>query len=243
MDHLNQKWLIGIDRGGTFTDVVAQSPRGELITFKLLSEDPDRYADAAIYAIHILLNIPLSEKLPESSIHSIRMGTTVATNALLERKGTRVCLVTTRGFKDILKIGYQSRQRLFDLNIQKPTQLYESVLEIDERIDNHGKVLLAPNPKTIRPQLIRIFEQGIRSLAVVLLNSYLNDAHEKLIADIAHQIGFDLLDNLFQIIELFIDFDELFLADHIVQDRPQPRFLAAGLFGKLFYTGWHIALF
>ncbi|UCE05282.1 MAG: 5-oxoprolinase, partial [bacterium] len=110
---INKKWIIGIDRGGTFTDVVALSPRGKLVTFKLLSEDPGRYEDAAIFALHQLLQIPLDQGIPEQMIHSIRMGTTVATNALLERKGERVCLVTTRGFGDILAIGYQSRPQLF----------------------------------------------------------------------------------------------------------------------------------
>jgi len=190
MQHNNQ-WLIGIDRGGTFTDVVARSPQGELVTFKLLSEDPASYEDAAIFALYKLLHLSFDKTIPEKIIHSIRMGTTVATNALLERKGVPVCLVTTKGFRDILAIGYQSRPQIFALNIQKPTQLYQQVVEIDERIDYRGDVLLTPNPVTIEEQLQSIFKLGIRSLAVVLLNSYQNDCHEKLVGNIASRIGFE----------------------------------------------------
>jgi len=184
------QWLIGIDRGGTFTDVVARSPEGELVTFKLLSEDPTNYEDAAIFALYRLLNLPLTENIPENVIHSIRMGTTVATNALLERKGVPVCLVTTKGFRDILAIGFQSRPRIFALNIQKPGQLYQQVIGIDERIDHRGEILIPPDVTQIEKQLKHVFEQGIRSLAIVLLNSYQNDRHEKLVAKIAKKIGF-----------------------------------------------------
>jgi 5-oxoprolinase (ATP-hydrolysing) len=188
--HYNNQWLIGIDRGGTFTDVVARSPKGELVTFKLLSEDPASYEDAAIFALYRLLKLQLNENIPENAIHSIRMGTTVATNALLERKGVPVCLVTTKGFRDILAIGYQSRPQLFALNIQKPAQLYQQVIEIDERIDHRGEILLSPDVTQIEHQLKSVFEHGIRSLAIVLLNSYQNDCHEKLVAETASKIGF-----------------------------------------------------
>lgn len=190
MKNKNQ-WLIGIDRGGTFTDVVARSPKGELVTFKLLSENPSSYEDAAIFALYKLLQLQFNETIPEKIIHSIRMGTTVATNALLERKGVPVCLVTTKGFKDILAIGYQSRPHLFALNIQKPALLYQQVVEIKERIDCNGEVLVSPDIREIEEQLQSIFDQGMRSLAVVLLNSYQNDSHEKLVGEIASRIGFD----------------------------------------------------
>jgi 5-oxoprolinase (ATP-hydrolysing) len=186
----NNQWLIGIDRGGTFTDIVARSPNGELVTFKLLSEDPSSYEDAPMFALYRLLELQLDENIPEDKIHSIRMGTTVATNALLERKGVPVCLVTTNGFRDILAIGYQSRPQLFALNIQKPSQLYEQVIEINERIDCRGEILISPDPAKIEKQLKSVFDRGVRSLAVVLLNSYQNDCHEKLIAQIAKPIGF-----------------------------------------------------
>ncbi|NIP31788.1 MAG: putative hydro-lyase [Candidatus Dadabacteria bacterium] len=186
----NDQWIIGIDRGGTFTDVVAKSPDGELVTFKLLSEDTSHYEDAAIFALHRLLKIPQNQIIPDQLIHSIRMGTTVATNALLERKGVPVCFVTTKGFRDILVIGYQSRPHLFELHIQKPSQLCKQVIEIDERIDHRGKVLVSPDPLIIEEQLKFVFEQGIYSLAIVLLNSYRNDCHEKLVGEIAQRIGF-----------------------------------------------------
>jgi len=185
----NQRWIVGIDRGGTFTDVVSRSPQGELVTFKLLSEDPASYEDAAVFALYKLLKIQANENIPEDLIHSIRMGTTVATNALLERKGVPallerkgvpIGLVTTIGFRDILAIRYQSRPQLFAFNIQKPGQLYQQVVEIKERIDHRGAVLLSPDSWLIENQLKSVFEQGISSLAVVLLSSYRNDCHEKL---------------------------------------------------------------
>jgi len=189
MKYRNQ-WTIGIDRGGTFTDVVAKSPDGELITFKLLSDDPSSYEDASIFALHRLLQIPPNQNIPQQLIHSIRMGTTVATNALLERKGVPVCLVTTRGFEDVLAIGYQARPQLFTLDIQKPAQLYEHVVEINERIDSRGKVLIPPDIIVIENQLKLVYKKGIQSLAIVLLNSYINNSHEKLVAEIARWIGF-----------------------------------------------------
>jgi len=186
----NKTWLIGIDRGGTFTDVVAKSPDGELITFKLLSENPASYEDAAIDALYQILGIQPAKPIPEELIHSMRMGTTVATNALLERNGVPVCLATTKGFRDILAIGYQSRPQLFALNIKKPSQLYEIAIEIDERIDFRGMVLKSPDPTSIEQDLVTVFDKGIRSLAIVLMNSYQNDCHERLIGEIAQRIGF-----------------------------------------------------
>ncbi|MBN2009177.1 putative hydro-lyase [candidate division KSB1 bacterium] len=186
----NSHWIIGIDRGGTFTDIVARDPHGELITFKLLSEDPTRYDDAAIFALRQLLNQPDDRPLPQHIIHSIRMGTTVATNALLEHTGVPICLVTTKGFRDILEIGHQARSHLFELNIKKPLLLYQRVIEIDERMDATGGVIDAPNPEKISDQLQTVYDDGFRALAIVFLNTYQNDTHEQLVKDIARQIGF-----------------------------------------------------
>ncbi|MFZ5519483.1 MAG: putative hydro-lyase [Candidatus Zhuqueibacterota bacterium] len=190
MQKQNQ-WLFGMDRGGTFTDVVAKSPSGEIITCKLLSENPGEYDDAAIHALYLLLNLSRQECISNQSIDSIRMGTTVATNALLERKGVPVCLVTTRGFRDILAIGYQSRPKLFELNIRKPGLLYQRVIEVDERTDCRGNILTRPDEAEIERQLRDVFAEGYSSLAIVFLNSYRNDANEKQVAHVARQIGFE----------------------------------------------------
>ena len=185
-----KKWLIGIDRGGTFTDIVARTPDGRLVSRKLLSEDPGRYDDAAIFALRELLELPGTKSLPEALVHSIRMGTTVATNALLERKGVPVGLIVTEGFGDILEIGYQSRPQLFELNIRKPELLYTRVVEVNERVDASGKVVRPLKPDAVRDQLQPLYDAGIRSLAVVLLNAYLNDSHEQQIGRIARAMGF-----------------------------------------------------
>lgn len=184
-------WQFGIDRGGTFTDVVAISPKNSFMTYKLLSKHDEKYKDAAIYAIRQLMAVGAHERIPSEQISSVKMGTTVATNALLERKGAKVCLVTTKGFGDILSIGYQSRPDIFALEIIKPEQLYSSVLEINERITVDGDVEKKPDSESIKSQLQTIYDKGIRSIAVVLLNSYRNDAHEKLIGEIAEIIGFE----------------------------------------------------
>src|ERR1700678_4438281 len=142
-------WRFYIDRGGTFTDVVAESPDGALQSFKLLSQDP-RYDDAALEAIRRCLGIDSEEAIPPSAVAELRMGTTVATNALLERKGERVVLITTRGFKDQLRIGYQHRPKLFVLKIELPDMLYTGVIEADERVSASGEVLRSLDGEELR---------------------------------------------------------------------------------------------
>ena len=134
------RWQFWIDRGGTFTDIVANSPEGLIITRKLLSENPERYRDAALQGIREILQLPADAQL-DACIESVKMGTTVGTNALLERKGEKVALVITRGFKDCLRIGYQNRPDIFALNIRLPEPLYRTVVEIDARVMAHGEVL------------------------------------------------------------------------------------------------------
>ena len=134
-------WQFWIDRGGTFTDIVARRPDGALITHKLLSENPERYRDAAVQGIRELLGLAAGAPIPAGAIEAVKMGTTVATNALLERKGERTALVITRGFADALRIGYQNRPKLFVRRIELPSLLYERVVEVDERIGAHGEVV------------------------------------------------------------------------------------------------------
>ncbi|SFP76566.1 Hydantoinase/oxoprolinase N-terminal region [Tranquillimonas alkanivorans] len=134
-------WEFWIDRGGTFTDVVARRPDGTLLTHKLLSENPERYRDAAVAGIREMLGLGAGDPIPDAAIRAVKMGTTVATNALLERKGARTLLLITEGFGDLLRIGYQTRPRLFDLNIRRPDLLYERVAEVAERLDAEGGVV------------------------------------------------------------------------------------------------------
>src|SRR5438093_1379133 len=134
-----QGWQFWVDRGGTFTDIVARSPDGRLLTHKLLSENPARYHDPAVAGIRLLLGLPESRPVPATQVDAVRMGTTVATNALLERKGERVALAITRGFADALRIGYQNRPKLFVRRIELPTPLYSRVIEVDERIGARGE--------------------------------------------------------------------------------------------------------
>ena len=147
-------WDFWIDRGGTFTDVIGRDPAGRLHTRKLLSESPS-YEDAAVEAIRRLLGLAAGEPIPAGAISVVKMGTTVATNALLERRGERTLLVTTRGFRDALEIGYQARPKIFARNIQKPEQLYSGVIEIDERVLADGTVEAAPDPHAVRAALAR----------------------------------------------------------------------------------------
>ena len=139
------RWQFWIDRGGTFTDIVARRPDGHLVTHKLLSDNPSRYADAAVVGIRALLGLAPDDPIPAERIEAVRMGTTVATNALLERKGEHTVLVITRGFGDALRIGYQNRPHIFDRNIILPELLYQRVIEVDERITADGTVLRAPD--------------------------------------------------------------------------------------------------
>ncbi|MGZ8185989.1 MAG: hydantoinase/oxoprolinase family protein, partial [Methylobacter sp.] len=183
------RWQFWIDRGGTFTDIVAYSPERRIITRKLLSENPARYRDAALQGIREILQLPADAPL-DRCIESVKMGTTVGTNALLERKGEKVALAITRGFKDCLRIGYQNRPDIFALNIRLPEQLYRTVIEIDARVTAHGEVLQALNVDNARGQLQDLYAQGIRALAIVLMHAWRYQEHERQLADIARQIGF-----------------------------------------------------
>ncbi|MEU7890125.1 hydantoinase B/oxoprolinase family protein [Microbispora bryophytorum] len=184
------RWQFWVDRGGTFTDVVARRPDGRLVTRKLLSENPARYPDAAVAGIRALLEVPAGEPIPVERIESVRMGTTVATNALLERRGERTALVITKGFGDALRIGYQNRPRIFDRRIVLPEMLYERVAEVDERITADGTVLRPPDLEGLAPRLRRLREDGVRAVAVVCLHSHLHPAHERAIGSLARRTGF-----------------------------------------------------
>ncbi|MEU7941050.1 hydantoinase B/oxoprolinase family protein [Microbispora bryophytorum] len=184
------RWQFWVDRGGTFTDVVARRPDGRLVTRKLLSENPARYPDAAVAGIRALLEVPAGEPIPVERIESVRMGTTVATNALLERRGERTALVITKGFGDALRIGYQNRPRIFDRRIVLPEMLYERVAEVDERIAADGTVLRPPDLEGLAPRLRRLREDGVRAVAVVCLHSHLHPGHERAIGSLARRTGF-----------------------------------------------------
>ncbi|MBP2704520.1 hydantoinase B/oxoprolinase family protein [Microbispora sp. RL4-1S] len=186
-----ERWQFWIDRGGTFTDVVARRPDGRLVTRKLLSDDPARYADAAVEGIRRVLGVPGGAPVPVERIEAVRMGTTVATNALLERTGERVALVITKGFGDALRIGYQDRPRIFDRRIVLPEMLYERVIEVDERITAEGQLLRPPDLDALAAELRQARHDGIRALAVVCLHSHLHPAHEREIGRLARRLGFD----------------------------------------------------
>jgi 5-oxoprolinase (ATP-hydrolysing) len=162
------EWQFWIDRGGTFTDIVARKPDGTLVTHKLLSENPESYADAALQGIRELLGRTSEEDIPAEQVEAVKMGTTVATNALLERKGDRTALAITRGFRDALRIAYQNRPHLFTRKITLPEMLYERVVEIDERLTAQGEVLTKLDLEAGTPDLQAVFDSGIRSLAIVL---------------------------------------------------------------------------
>ncbi len=184
-------WCFWIDRGGTFTDVVALSPQGEVVTRKLLSAHPERYKDAAIQGIRDLLGVGAGEPLPAGRIASVKMGTTVATNALLERQGEAVALVVTEGFRDLLRIGYQNRPRIFDRRIVLPDRLEERVIEARERLDAEGAVLTPLDVEAVRAELQDAFDGGVRAVAIVLMHGYRYPRHEEAIAAIAQAIGFE----------------------------------------------------
>ena len=184
------QWQFWIDRGGTFTDIVARRPDGRLLTRKLLSENPERYRDAAVAGIRDLLGLAPSEPIPAAAVEAVKMGTTVATNALLERRGEPTLLVTTRGFGDQLRIGHQARPRLFVRRIELPELLYQEVLEVDERIGAHGEVVVPLDETQARNGLIAAFQRGLRAVAICLLHGYRYDDHERRLAALAHEIGF-----------------------------------------------------
>ncbi|HTK35486.1 MAG TPA: hydantoinase B/oxoprolinase family protein [Caulobacteraceae bacterium] len=184
-----QGWSFWIDRGGTFTDVVARAPDGRMVVRKLLSEDPGRYADAAVAAIRAVLD-EAGQSLASARIEAVKMGTTVATNALLERQGEATVLAITRGFGDALAIGYQNRPRLFDRRIVKPQPLHAAVVEIDERMSADGEVLRPLDLPAARGALQAAYDRGLRAVAVVLMHGYRHPEHERRIAVLAREIGF-----------------------------------------------------
>jgi 5-oxoprolinase (ATP-hydrolysing) len=183
-------WQFWIDRGGTFTDIVARRPDGRLATHKLLSESPGQYRDAAIAGIRHLMGLAAGEAVPADAIEAVKMGTTVATNALLERKGEPTALAITRGFGDALRIAYQNRPRLFARHIVLPELLYSHVVEIDERIGAHGELVRPLDVAAARAALAAVYKQGLRSLAIVFMHGYRHHQHEAQVAAIARAIGF-----------------------------------------------------
>ena len=186
----SQRWEFFIDRGGTFTDIVAKTPQGKIIVYKLLSENPEQYQDAPIQGIRDLIGIPKNEPISTEQIEVVKMGTTVATNALLERKGDRVVLLITQGFKDALRIGYQNRPNIFARQIVLPSMLYESVVEIDARYDANGNELKPVDRARVRQDLQAVYNTGIDCCAIVLMHGYRYIQHELQVAEIAKEIGF-----------------------------------------------------
>ena len=165
-------WEFWIDRGGTFTDVIGRKPDGALVTHKLLSENPEAYSDAAVHGIRHLLGLPPGAVIPSARISAVKMGTTVATNALLERKGERTLLLVTKGFRDALRIGYQARPKIFARHIVKPDMLYERVVEVDERVRADGTVEREIDVAAARRALEGAKADGIRAVAIVLMHAY-----------------------------------------------------------------------
>ncbi len=183
-------WEFWIDRGGTFTDIVAQRPDGTLVIHKLLSENPDRYSDAAVQGIREILGISSDAPIPTPEIAVVKMGTTVATNALLERKGDRTVLLITKGFRDALRIGYQNRPDIFARQIILPEMLYERVIEIEERYTADGTELIPLHLDDVIPQLQTALADGIHSCAIALLHGYRYTNHEQDLAHVVRNIGF-----------------------------------------------------
>jgi len=184
------RWQFWIDRGGTFTDIVGKRPDGTLVTHKLLSENPEQYRDAAVAGIRHLLGLETGQAITPDLVECVKMGTTVATNALLERKGEPTLLITTRGFRDALRIAYQNRPRLFDRHIVLPELLYERVIEAEERMGAHGEVIAALDEDHLRERLWAAYDAGLRSAAIVFMHAYRYPAHEQAAERIARQVGF-----------------------------------------------------
>ncbi len=183
-------WQFWIDRGGTFTDIVARDPEGRLSTRKLLSENPERYRDAAVAGIRETLGLEPGAAVPPGVIEAVKMGTTVATNALLERKGERVLLLVNRGFADMLRIGNQARPRLFDLDVRLPELLHERVAEIGGRVAVDGTDIEALDEDAARAALRTAFAEGIRAVAIVLMHAWAHPEHEQRLGAIAREEGF-----------------------------------------------------
>src|SRR5215475_8119867 len=187
---LKQPWEFWIDRGGTFTDIVGRRPDGSLVAHKLLSENPEAYRDAAVQGIRELLGVERGEPIPDGAIGAVKMGTTVATNALLERKGERTLLIITKGFRDALRIGYQARPKIFARHIIKPEMVYERALEVDERVRADGTVEQEPDLATVRRDLERARSEGLSAAAIVFMHAYRYPEHERRVAALARELGF-----------------------------------------------------
>ncbi|MBK3745894.1 hydantoinase/oxoprolinase family protein [Paraburkholderia aspalathi] len=184
------KWDFWIDRGGTFTDIIGRDGRGQLHALKVLSENPAAYSDAAVHGIRLLLGLKANEPVATGMIGEVRMGTTIATNALLERKGERLALITTKGFRDALRIGYQERKDIFATEIIKPEALYDTVIEIEERVLADGQVELPLNLDHAEAALRALKEQNYNAVAIVFMHAYKFPEHEAQVAELARQIGF-----------------------------------------------------
>jgi 5-oxoprolinase (ATP-hydrolysing) len=183
-------WDFWIDRGGTFTDIIGRRPDGTLITRKLLSENPEAYRDAAVQGIRDLLGLAADTPIPPTLIGSVKMGTTVATNALLERKGERTLLLITKGFRDALRIGYQARPKIFARHIIKPAMLYARALDVDERVRADGTIEQAPDLAQVRAALADALAEGMQAVAIVFMHAYRYPAHEQQVAKLARSMGF-----------------------------------------------------
>src|SRR5215475_2789710 len=168
---MSQSWDFWIDRGGTFTDIVGRRPDGTLTAHKLLSENPEAYRDAAVQGIRDLLGLKKGDAIPAGRVGAVKMGTTVATNALLERKGDRTLLVTTKGFRDALRVGYQNRPKIFAKHIIKPEMLFERVVEVDERVRADGTVEIEPMLDAVRSDLKEALQDGIKAVAIVFMHA------------------------------------------------------------------------
>src|SRR6478672_9845171 len=186
----NGQWDFWIDRGGTFTDVVGRRPDGTLKAHKLLSENPEAYRDAAVQGIRDLLGLARGEPIPAGRVGAVKMGTTVATNALLERKGDRTLLLTTKGFRDALRIGYQARPKIFAKHIIKPEMLFERVFEVDERVLADGTIERELNLAPVRAELERAKADGIKAIAILFMHAYRYPEHEQRVAKLAREMGF-----------------------------------------------------
>jgi len=185
------RWQFWVDRGGTFTDIVGRAPDGSFHIAKLLSDNPGQYREAAVEGIRRILGLVTADSIPSELIECVKMGTTVATNALLERKGVRTALLINRGFADLLRIGTQQRPRLFDLRIVLPEQIYERVIEFDGRFSVEGEEIEPLRLDTVREALKSLLEEGIRSLAIVSIHGYRYSKHERSLAELARNLGFD----------------------------------------------------
>jgi 5-oxoprolinase (ATP-hydrolysing) len=190
MTLIDKRWQFWIDRGGTFTDVVGKKTDGTLVTHKLLSENPEQYRDAAVAGIRHLLGLKPGDAISADVVDCVKMGTTVATNALLERKGEPTLLVTTKGFRDALRIAYQNRPRLFDRNVVLPELLYSAVVEAYERVGAQGEILQTLDESLLKKELLAQYSNGLRSVAIVFMHGYRYTEHEKAAKRIALEVGF-----------------------------------------------------